>query len=204
MSSAAPYVGGALGLTLGGVLFGPEILAGCAANPVLCANQGAILTGEIYAGLNGMPVGTGSSALAGVSSTARSGVVADGTSTVFRVQGGVMPNASRTLITLDAAGNPIIQDGTLNISIGDASHAQYFQALRPGSTITSFNIPSWLHDLMQENAIPQYGYRGNPLNQGGLAPKIVDPTTPGLSYELPSPWGKWLQENAIAGSGKTQ
>jgi len=69
MSSAAPYVGGALGVTLGGVLFGPEILAGCAANPILCVNQGAILTGEIYAGLNGMPVGTGASAPSGVSTT---------------------------------------------------------------------------------------------------------------------------------------
>lgn len=59
IGSAAPYVGGALGLTLGGVLFGPEILAGCAANPVLCVNQGAIRTGEIYVGFNGMPVGTG-------------------------------------------------------------------------------------------------------------------------------------------------
>jgi filamentous hemagglutinin len=81
MGSAAPYVGGALGVTLGGVLFGPEILAGCAANPILCVNQGAILTGEIYAGFNGMPVGTGSSAFAGVStgtnSVATAGSAAD-------------------------------------------------------------------------------------------------------------------------------
>jgi len=129
---------------------------------------------------------------------------ANGTSTVFRVQGGVMPNASKTLITLDADGNPIIQGGTLNISIGDASHAQYFQTLRPGSTITSFEIPSWMDDFIQENAISQDFYRSNPLNQGGLAPKIVDPTTPGRSYELPAPWGQWLQENAIPGSGKVQ
>ncbi|GAB7125543.1 hypothetical protein JCM19000A_00500 [Silvimonas sp. JCM 19000] len=50
---------------------------------------------------------------------------------MYRVQGGVMPNASKTLITLDASGNPIIQNGMLNISIGDASHAEYFQSLRP-------------------------------------------------------------------------
>lgn len=123
---------------------------------------------------------------------------------MFRVQGGVMPNASKTLITLDADGNPIIQGGTLNISIGDASHAQYFQTLRPGSTVTSFEIPSWMDDFIQENAISQDFYRSNPLNQGGLAPKIVDPTTPGRSYELPAPWGQWLQENAIPGSGKVQ
>ena len=64
-----------------------------------------------------------------------------------------MPNASKTLITLDGAGNPIIQDGTLNVSIGDGgAHSQYFQALRPGSTATSFEIQSWMHDLIQENA----------------------------------------------------
>jgi hypothetical protein len=51
---------------------------------------------------------------------------------VYRVQGGVIPNASKTLITLDANGNPIIRNGTLNISIGNASHAEYFQTLRPG------------------------------------------------------------------------
>ena len=49
-----------------------------------------------------------------------------GTSTVFRVQGGVMPNASKTLVTLDADGNLTIQGGTLNVSIGDPAHAQYF------------------------------------------------------------------------------
>ncbi len=136
---------------------------------------------------------------------AESGAAAGDTVTVYRVQGGVMPNASKTLITLDGAGNPIIQDGTLNVSIGDGgAHSQYFQALRPGSTVTSFEIPSWMHDLIQENAIPQDFYTSNPLNQGGLAPKITDINTPGLSYELPSPWGQWLQENAIPGSGKVK
>jgi hypothetical protein len=106
----------------------------------------------------------------------------------------------------DADGNPIISSGSknLNISIGDSSHADYFQTLRPGSTVTSFDIPSWLDDMIQESAIPQDFYRSNPANQGGLAPKIVDPTTPGRSYELPSPWGQWLQENAVPGSGKVK
>ncbi|WP_283150486.1 filamentous hemagglutinin N-terminal domain-containing protein [Silvimonas soli] len=138
------------------------------------------------------------------SSAASVDATAESTSTVFRVQGGVMPNASKTLITLDTGGNPIIENGTLNISMGDSSHAQYFQSLRPGSTITSFEIPSWLDDFIQKNAIPQDFYRSNPLNQGGLAPKIVDITTPGNSYELPPPWAHWLQENAIPGSGKVQ
>ena len=55
---------------------------------------------------------------------------------------------------------------------------------RPGSEITSFEIPEWMDDFIQSEAIPQANYRSNPLNQGGLAPKIVDPFTPGRSYEL--------------------
>ncbi|MFE3767846.1 YwqJ-related putative deaminase, partial [Streptomyces sp. NPDC059104] len=73
MNAAAPYVGGALGGVLGGVLFGPGIAAGCVANAVLCANELTILAAEVYAGLNGMPVGTGASVLTGVSSPAAMG-----------------------------------------------------------------------------------------------------------------------------------
>lgn len=126
------------------------------------------------------------------------------TVTVFRVQGGTPPLASRNIIAIDANGNPVIQNTTLNISIGDASHAAHFQTLRPGSTVTSFEIQTWMDDFIQESAVPQLGYRSNLLNQGGLAPKIVDPTTPGRSYELPSPCGKWLEENAVPGSGKVK
>ncbi|WEF34263.1 PAAR domain-containing protein [Pseudoduganella chitinolytica] len=124
--------------------------------------------------------------------------------TVFRVQGGTPPRASRNIIAIDADGNPTIQSTTLNISIGDPVHAEYFQTLRPGSKVVSFKIPAWLDDFIQETAIPQSGYRSNPANQGGLAPKIVDPTTPGRSYELPAVWAKWLEENAIPGSGKVK
>ncbi|MDN8602293.1 RHS repeat-associated core domain-containing protein, partial [Citrobacter sp. S2-9] len=127
------------------------------------------------------------------------------TVTIFRVQGGTPPNSSRFRIIFDEFGNPHIQPGTLNISISDSSHAQYFLDLRGGNAqVASFNVPKWMADFIEENAIPQAGYRTNPLNQGGLAPKIVDPTTPGLSYELPPVWGEWLEEVAIPGSGKIQ
>ena len=59
-------------------------------------------------------------------------------------------------------------------------------------------------DFIDENAIPQAGYRTNPLNQGGLAPKHVDSTTPGKSYELPPIWAEWLEEVAIPDTGKIQ
>lgn len=121
---------------------------------------------------------------------------------MFRVQGGTPPLASRSHIALDANGNPLINRTTLNISIGDVEHAQYFLSKRPGAEITSFKIPRWMDEFIQREAIPQAGYRTNPLNQGGLAPKIVDPTTPGRSYELPSIWSEWLDETAVKGSDR--
>jgi filamentous hemagglutinin len=124
------------------------------------------------------------------------------TVTVFRVQGGTPPLASRQLITIDANGNPVISRTTLNISVGDPVHAEYFLSKRPGADITSFDVPKWMGDFIDEQAIPQAGYRTNPANQGGLAPKLVDPTTPGRAYELPDIWAKWLEEVAVPGSGK--
>jgi hypothetical protein len=85
------------------------------------------------------------------------------TSTVFRVQGGTPPLASRQHIALDADGNPRINRTTLNISIGDPEHAQYFLSQRrPGGEITSFEIPRWMDDFIQGEAIPQANYRANP------------------------------------------
>jgi filamentous hemagglutinin len=63
-------------------------------------------------------------------------------------------------------------------------------------------VPVTRGDFIESEAIPQFGYRSNPMNQGGLAPKIGDTTTPGVSYELPPIWAKWLEEVAIPGSGK--
>ena len=57
-------------------------------------------------------------------------------------------------------------------------------------------------DFIENEAVPQINYKSNPKNQGGLAPKVVDPTTPGRSYGLPSVWAGWLEETAIPGSGK--
>ncbi len=127
------------------------------------------------------------------------------TVTVFRVQGGIPPNASHHRIRVDDAGNPKIQNATLNISIGDTKHAEHFKNIRGGDAeIVSFEIPKWLNEFIKENAIPQKGYKTNPLNQKGMAPKIVDPTTPGDSYEFPKVWTKWLEENAVPGSGKVK
>ena len=58
-----------------------------------------------------------------------------------------------------------------------------------------------MDELIQQQAIPQLSYKNNVLNQNGLAPKIVDPHTPGRSYEFHSLWNRWLEEVAIPGSG---
>ena len=59
-------------------------------------------------------------------------------------------------------------------------------------------------EFIEEQAISQAGYRTNPASQGGLAPKLVDPTTLGRSYELPDVRAKWLEEVAVPGSGKVK
>jgi hypothetical protein len=121
----------------------------------------------------------------------------------YRVQGGTPPKASKELISVDKSGNIKIKEDTLNVSKGSREHAEYFSKnLRPGSEIVEFKIPKWLDEFIEDNAIPQLGYKTNLKNQNGLAPKIVDPTTPGTSYELPSIWSKWLEENAVSGSGR--
>lgn len=124
------------------------------------------------------------------------------TVTYFRVQGGIPPKASRKLIDVDADGDVSIKNGTLNISTGDSTHADYFLSKRPGAQVYEFEVPKWFDDFVRENAIPQQNYNANPMNQGGLAPKTVDPTTPGQSYELPPIWTTWLNEVAIPKSGK--
>ncbi|MFC4077126.1 hypothetical protein [Salinithrix halophila] len=102
-----------------------------------------------------------------------------------------------------AGGNPIsgvevdghyIEKANLNISTGTTEHAEYFKAKRGGNDqIFEWDIPKWFDDMIREYAIPQGNSKTNPLNQGGAAPKIVDETTPGESFELPPPWAKWIE-----------
>ncbi|WP_027085548.1 hypothetical protein [Cohnella panacarvi] len=115
----------------------------------------------------------------------------------YRVQGGEMPNASQVRIQVDANGKMVIpnKDANLNVSAGTREHAEYFQQKRGnGAEIVEVEVPNWFDDFVKENAIPQYKYNSNPLNQGGAAPKVVDPSTPGTSYEFPAPWIQWLEE----------
>lgn len=116
----------------------------------------------------------------------------------YRVQGGGDGNkTSQTRIIVNDDGSISIpdKDTTLYVSTGDRQHAEYFRdTKRPGGEIVEFEVPKYLDDLIKESAIPQQNYKMNPLNQGGAAPQIVDPTTPGSSLGLPPPFVEWLEE----------
>ena len=92
------------------------------------------------------------------------------------------------------------KDRNLNISIDNGEHSQYYiNDNRPGADIYEFEVPKWLDDMVKEYTIPQAGYKNNPLNQGGSAPKLTDPTTPGTCIEFPAPWIEWIEEYATKG-----
>lgn len=50
------------------------------------------------------------------------------------------------------------------------------------ANIFSFKVPKRMADLKEGSVIPLVGYRTNPLHQGRLTPKRVEPTTPVRSY----------------------
>ena len=121
-----------------------------------------------------------------------------------RVQGGDgSSNSSQQKITVNENGSISIanKNKNLNISIDNGEHSTYFKnEVRGNEAYTvEFEVPKWFDDLLQENTISQDGYRSNPLNQGGTAPKLTDISTPGRSYELQAPWSEWIEEVATNG-----
>ncbi|ANF97582.1 contractile injection system protein, VgrG/Pvc8 family [Paenibacillus bovis] len=121
--------------------------------------------------------------------------------TYYRVQGGTPPNASWERIKINGDTSISIEKGiNVNISTGNIEHARYFlREKRPGGEIVAFDMPKWFDDFVKETAIDQKGYKKNPMNQSKKAPKIVDPTTPGDSYEFPPIWSEWFEEYAKNG-----
>ncbi|MEA1022570.1 T7SS effector LXG polymorphic toxin [Bacillus subtilis] len=117
----------------------------------------------------------------------------------YRVQGGGAGNKTsqyRIKVNSDGSIAIPIKNADLNISAYNLEHAKYYRDVaRPGGEIVEFKVPKEVDDLIKETVIDQYGYTKNPRNQGRTAPKLVDPTTPGVSYELPAePWIEWLEE----------
>ena len=123
------------------------------------------------------------------------------TVTYRRVQGGEGVQSQQRVI-IDKDGNVYIpnKEGKLNISIDNGEHSQYYvNTKRPGADIYEFEVPKWFDDFVKENAIPQQGYRSNPLNQGRTAPSLNDPSTPGTCIEFPAPWIEWIEEYSSNG-----
>jgi hypothetical protein len=122
---------------------------------------------------------------------------------VYRVQGGVPPLASWNHVSFGGDGSIQFTNKTLNVSLDDLDHAIYFlQHKRPRASIFRFQITQGLYEYIMETSIRQKGYRSNPLNLGGTAPKIVDPNQPGRSFELPKVWTELFSDQAIPGSGR--
>ncbi|SEJ42840.1 LXG domain of WXG superfamily protein [Bhargavaea ginsengi] len=118
-----------------------------------------------------------------------------------RVQGGEGTRKSQERLSIDDEGNVYIRNKNknLNISIDNGEHAAHFLENRNNAYIVEFEVPKWFDDFVTDNTIPQAGYKKNPLNQGGSAPKLTDPTTPGKSVEFPEPWVEWIEEYSKKG-----
>ncbi|WP_196756155.1 hypothetical protein, partial [Streptococcus cristatus] len=118
----------------------------------------------------------------------------------YRVQGG----ESKELIHVNDDGtlswnNEWKSEHNLNVSTGK-DHSAYFKEKREGSYIIEVEVPKYFDDIINENAISQKGYKSNPLNQDGMAPKIVDEGVfmrngfEGQAVELPAPINQWFIE----------
>jgi hypothetical protein len=130
------------------------------------------------------------------------GVGAKETSTVYRTQGGKIPNASRHRILIDENGNiTIIGDKMLYVTLDDIGHQVYFYNKRGGATkeveIVSFKIPKSLAEEIKQSAVPQDLGKGNTGK-----PQISDETKSANAYGLPKEYIEKIQEQAIKGSGK--
>ncbi len=125
---------------------------------------------------------------------------------IYRVQGGSgsINQTSRNVIEFDDKGNVTLDpNSTFAISMGDTTHANYFLKKRPGGKIFTFDIPTWVADLIRTSAIPQRKYKKNPLNQNRCAPVLVDKKTPGESYDIPGhSWSEFIERSVIPGTGR--
>ena len=124
--------------------------------------------------------------------------------TVYRTQGGAVPNASQERIIIGDNGKVDIEgDKMLYVTLDDKNHQIYFLEKRGGAQsgayIASFEIPQSLADDIKNNAVPQEEGRLFP----GL-PQKVDPTKSNSAYGLPKEYIQKLRQQAIQGSGSTE
>jgi RHS repeat-associated protein len=126
------------------------------------------------------------------------------TSTVYRTQGGELPNASRSRISFAKNGEiNIAGNEMLYVTLNDKAHQVYFYQKRggseKGSQIVSFQIPQSLADEIVANGVPQAQGKANPGS-----PQLSDPTKSNSAYGLPKAYIDKLRQQAITGSGKVE
>ncbi|MFG8500424.1 DUF637 domain-containing protein, partial [Pseudomonas aeruginosa] len=147
--------------------------------------------------------GSMSSQLGAVGDLGRLGGGAKGatpkTETYFRVEGGGSGAAtSQNRITVNTDGSIKINpgcSGQLCVSVGSADHASYFLTnKRPDGSVVVFEVDAGLHKQIMDSAIPQRPVPGVPRDPS--APKIVDPSQPGVALELPKMWESLLEKHS--------
>ncbi|WP_216614969.1 hypothetical protein, partial [Pseudomonas aeruginosa] len=121
------------------------------------------------------------------------------TETYFRVEGGGSGAAtSQNRITVNTDGSIKINpgcSGQLCVSVGSADHASYFLTnKRPDGSVVVFEVDAGLHKQIMDSAIPQRPVPGVPRDPS--APKIVDPSQPGVALELPKMWESLLEKHS--------
>lgn len=123
---------------------------------------------------------------------------------LYRVQGGIKPNRSRKSIRVNK--DKIDPSRRLSLYIGDKEHMVHFAQKRAGiysknpssfpedlEIITMYQ-PLWFSWLVENYAIKQFmSAKNNPDNKKTSAEiKLVDPLTPGSSYQVSGGWTNLL------------
>jgi len=97
-------------------------------------------------------------------------------------------------------------DGTLYISTTSKEHALYYAASKAKKgnkvEVIEFEVPKVIDNKMKEALIPQHKAGDNLLNPDGNLPQVVDSTTPGDPFGLPTKWQQEILEHHIKGSAK--
>lgn len=131
----------------------------------------------------------------------QSSVLVHNDCTYSRVQGGDegTNNFSKETIKVNTDGSINItnKNSDLYVSIGN-EHAEYFLGVRgENAYIVQFDLPDWVDETIRSTAIPQRDATQNIFND--YLPKLVDSTTPGQSYQLPSSWLEFIESVAYNG-----
>lgn len=119
---------------------------------------------------------------------------------VFRVEG-----KENTRLIIDKDGNVgIIGDGMIFLNFGRLARAIEFFKRRTGQNLTdpqmkSFEVPQSVLDALRREAVPENLAREFPEK-----PIVVDVTKAADQYGLREPQIKWLADEIIQGTGKSE